>query len=72
MKLVYQYMAIFLFFSLTHIKSSSSTRVVVSTAALRARARGSIPGLGGLKETKMFLPIHVWKSVLWGASVTER
>ena len=31
-------------------------RVVVSTAAFRARVRGSVPGLGGLKETKMFLP----------------
>ena len=31
-------------------------RVVVSTAALHARVRGSVPGLGGLKETKMFLP----------------
>ena len=31
-------------------------RVVVSTAALHARVRGSIPGLGSLKETKMFLP----------------
>ena len=29
-------------------------RVVVSTAAFRAR--GSVPGLGGLKETKLFLP----------------
>ena len=29
--------------------------VVVSTAAFHARARGSVPGLGGLKETKMFL-----------------
>ena len=29
-----------------------SPRVVVSTAALHARARGSVPGLGGLKETK--------------------
>ena len=27
-------------------------RVVVSTAALHARVRGSVPGLGGLKETK--------------------
>ena len=27
-------------------------RVVVSTAALHARIRGSVPGLGGLKETK--------------------
>ena len=31
-------------------------RVVASTAAFHARARGSVPGLGGLKETKMFLP----------------
>ena len=31
-------------------------RVVVSTAAFHARVRGSIPGRGGLKETKMFLP----------------
>ena len=27
-------------------------RVVVSTAAFHARARGSVPGLGGLKETR--------------------
>ena len=31
-------------------------RVVVSTAAFHARVRGSVPGLGGLKEIKMFLP----------------
>ena len=31
-------------------------RLVVSTAAFHARVRGSVPGLGGLKETKMFLP----------------
>ena len=31
-------------------------RVVFSTAAFHARVRGSVPGLGGLKETKMFLP----------------
>ena len=30
-------------------------RVVVSTAAFHARVRGSVPGLGGLKETQMFL-----------------
>ena len=29
--------------------------VVVSTAAFHARVRGSFPGLGSLKETKMFL-----------------
>ena len=33
-----------------------SPRGVVSTAAFHARVRGSVPGLGGLKETKMFLP----------------
>ena len=31
-------------------------RVVVSAAAFHARVPGSVPGLGGLKETKMFLP----------------
>ena len=31
-------------------------RVVVSTAAFHARVPGSVPGLGGLKETQMFLP----------------
>ena len=29
-----------------------SPRVVVSTVAFHARVRGSVPGLGGLKETK--------------------
>ena len=47
-------------------------RVVVSTAAFHARVRGSVPGLGGLKETKLFLPHPRVKLVLWGASVTER
>ena len=31
-------------------------RIVVSTAAFHDRVRGPVPGLGGLKETKMFLP----------------
>ena len=40
-------------------------RVVVSTAAFHARVRGSVPGLGGLKETKMFLPHpHVKVSIV--------
>ena len=34
--------------------SSGGPRVVVSTAAFHARVRGSVPGLGGFKETKMF------------------
>ena len=40
---------------LQHIKGGGP-RVVVSTAAFHARVRGSVPGLGGFKETKMFLP----------------
>ena len=31
-------------------------RVVVSTAAFHARVWGSVPGLGGLKQTTMFFP----------------
>ena len=38
------------------IPKGGGPRVVVSTAAFHARVRGSVPGLGGLKETKMFLP----------------
>ena len=37
-------------------KLGGGPRVVVSTAAFHARVRGSVPGLGSLKETKMFLP----------------
>ena len=29
---------------------------MVSTAAFHARCRGLVPGLSGLRETKMFLP----------------
>ena len=36
--------------------SGGGPRVVVSTAAFHARVRGSVPGLGGLKETTIFLP----------------
>ena len=43
--------------------------VVVSNAAFHARVRGSFLGIGGLKETKMFLPHPL---VFWGGSVTER
>ena len=31
-------------------------RAMVSTAAIHARVRGLFPGLGGLKETKLFPP----------------
>ena len=37
-------------------KMGGGPRVVVSTAAFHARVPGSVPGLGGFKETKMFLP----------------
>ena len=39
-----------------YIRMGGGPRVVVSTAAFHARVRGSVPGLGGLKETKRFLP----------------
>ena len=38
------------------LKMGGGPRVVVSTAAVHARVRGSVPGLDGFKETKMFLP----------------
>ena len=38
------------------LRQGGGPRVVVSSAAFHARVRGSVPGLGGLKETKMFLP----------------
>ena len=45
----------FLFLNSSYLKGGGP-RVVVSTAAFHARVRGSVPGLGGLKETKLFLP----------------
>ena len=39
-----------------HSFEGGGPRVVVSTAAFHARVRGSVPGFGGLKETKLFLP----------------
>ena len=38
------------------ISMDGGPRVVVSAAAFHARVRGSVPGLGGLKETQLFLP----------------
>ena len=43
---------------------------MVSTAAFHARARDSVPGLGGLKEPKMFLPHLRDKEV--ACSVSDR
>ena len=45
--------------------------VVVSAAAFHARVRGSVPGLGSLKETKNVSSPSTCE-VLWGASVTEK
>ena len=39
-----------------YVTRGGGPRVVVSTAAFHANVRGSVPGLGGFKETKMFLP----------------
>ena len=43
-------------YSRPNLLQGGGPRVVVSTAAFHARVRGSVPGLGGLKETKLFLP----------------
>ena len=43
-------------FKMASYRPGGGPRVVVSTAAFHARVRGSVPGLGGFKETKMFLP----------------
>ena len=42
-------------------------RVVISTAAFHASVRGSFPGLGGLQETKMFLPHPLLKLSIVGS-----
>ena len=42
-------------------------RVVVRTAAFHARVQGSFPGLGGLKETNMFLPHPLVKLSIVGS-----
>ena len=46
-------------------------RVVVSTAAFHARVRGSVPGLGGLKEIKLFL-LHPLVKVSIVGSLRDR
>ena len=39
-----------------HMVNTVSALQCLTAAAFHARVRGSVPGLGGLKETKMFLP----------------
>ena len=48
-------------------RESEAPRVVVKTAAFHARVRGSFPGLGGLKETKMFLTHRLVKLSILGS-----
>ena len=45
-------MALHIAVALCTDEQGGGTRVVVSTTAFHARARGSVPGLGCLKETK--------------------
>ena len=52
--------------SLRSIKGEGP-KVVVSTAAFQARVRGSFPGLGGLKETKMFFSYPLVKLSIVGS-----
>ena len=51
------------------IREGGGPRVglVVSTAAFHARVRGPVPDLGGLKETKMFLPHPLVKLSIVGS-----
>ena len=48
-------------------RQGGGPRVVVSTAAFQTRVRGSFPGLGGLNETKMFLPHPLVKLSIVGS-----
>ena len=43
------------------------SRVMFSTAAFHAKVRGSFPGFGGLKETKLFLPHPLVKLSIVGS-----
>ena len=54
-----------------HKLKGGGPRVVASTAAFQTRVRGSVPGLGGLKETKQFLP-HPRVKVSIAGSLRDR
>ena len=68
----------------THLKSCHTTssgwkslksggpRVVVSTAALHASVRGSVPGLGGFKETKNVPSLSTCKNQYCGRPPSPR
>ena len=61
----------FALFEPRNSEEGGGPRVVVSTAAFHARVRGSVPGLGGLKEKKMFLP-HPRVKVSIAGSLRDR
>ena len=48
-------------------QKGGGSRVVVGTAAFHTRVRGSFPGLGGLKETKLFFPHPLLKLSIVGS-----
>ena len=53
------------------LKEGGGPMVVVSTAAFH-ESGVRFPVSAVWKKQNCFFPIHVWKLVLWGASVTER
>ena len=53
-------------FKLLYSLEGGGPRVVVSTAAFYARVRGSVPGLGGLKETNYASSPSTWESQYCG------
>ena len=55
-RLVLAGMLLDIYLKILQVLLGGGPRVVVSTAAFHARVRGSVPGLGVLKETKLFLP----------------
>ena len=55
----------------SQVRGSGGPRVVVSIAAFHARARGSVPDLCGLKETKMFL-LHPRVKLIIVGSLRDR
>ena len=55
-----------------NLQKGRCPRVVVSTAAFHTRARGSVPGLGGLKETKNVSSPSTCESQYCGVFVIER
>ena len=53
-----------IFSNVLHTQQGGGPRAVVCTAAFHARVRGSVPGLGSLKETEMFRILCLEDSVI--------